>query len=108
MHRRDAETRLDDLSKVFRSEGETATAPAEGARGADDYRKIEALLDAHGVAHAPGVTAAGKVQAGFAHGRFKKIPIFSFLDRLDLCADHLHPVAIEDTLLRQVDGKVER
>ena len=102
------EPSLDDFFEIFRPKGKITPAAAKCARGANDYREIKPLLNTHGVAHAARVSTARKVQAGFAHGLFKKIPIFRLLDRLQLRSDHLDAVAIENATLRQVDGKVER
>ncbi len=88
--------------------GEISTAAAERARGANDHRKTQPLLNAHGIAHAAGVAAARQVEADTPHGFFEQIAVFGLFNRVDLGADHLDAVMIEDAFLGEIDGKIQR
>src|SRR5437868_5004790 len=108
MNRRDAESRLDNLLEILRTKGEITAASAQSSRRPDDDGKVQPLLDAHGIAHIPSVSAARQVQTRSPHGCFEEVAILGFLDGLELCADHLDAVTVEDSLLCKVDGHVER
>ena len=108
VHGRNAQTGLHDFFEIFWTVREIAAAAAERARGADDHRKVQSLLNAHGVAHAARIAAARQVEADAPHRLFEQIAVFGFFDRIDFGADHLDAVAFEYAFLGEIDGEVER
>ena len=93
--------------KILRTVGDVPPAPTQCTRGADDYRETELPLNLHGLPQVSGITAARQIQSCPLHRLFKEVSVFGLLDGLQFRPDHLHPVAIQDPLLRQVNGDIQ-
>ena len=50
---------------------------------------------------------AGRLDAELLHRRLEHLAVFATLDRVQIDADHLHAIAVEDALLRKFNREVE-
>ena len=67
------------------------------------------LLDERqGLVQGGGVAALGQRHADLLHGRLEELPVLGLVDGLERGADEPHAVLLEDALLGERLGEVER
>lgn len=94
---------MNDFLKVVRAVDDISPAPTESPRRANDQRKTEFPMDLEGLLVIVPYSALWKIQSDLLHRLFEEASILGLLDGLQLCPDHLHTVAVQDSTLRQVD-----
>ena len=88
--------------------GDAAAGAAHGERGTQDDREADALGDVVGVFHGARDFSPGALEPDLVHGRLEELPLLGLANRVDLGADELDPVLLEDAPLVQLEGQVER
>ena len=99
------ERALEQAIELLTSAHGAASVSAQGERRPQDDREGQSLghvLD--GRDH----DRLGNLQAGRAHGLAEEVAILCALDHVDRCTDQLDAEIVEDPLLREPDGEVQR
>ena len=96
-----------DDAQLLQVVDHAAAGAAHGVGRADDHRIAEFGGDALGVLHRVHGGAARHLDAEPVHLLLELDPVFAALDGVQVDADHLHPVLLEDALPGQVGAEVE-
>ena len=85
-----------------------AARTAHGVGGTQYARIAKALGDLDRFFDGVGNLRTGHLDAERGHGLLEFVTILAALDRIDLNADHLHAVFVENALVRELRAEVER
>ena len=102
VHQRCLEASRADGLQLFFVINQSAAGAAHGVRGAQDHRISKAVRDLQRVIHAVGDFTAGHLDPEALHGLLELDAVLTALDRIDLNADDLHVVLVQDARLIQL------
>jgi hypothetical protein len=88
--------------------GEARAEAAHRERRADDERVAEVFREPDGLLDRVRDVALRHVGAGVEHELLEDLAVFALVDRLEVRADELDAVLLEDAVVVQVDRRVER
>ena len=106
--RRGLEPTADHACEVVLGVHDAAALPAEREGGPDDERETDLGDRGKGIVDRVSDRAARHAQPGLGHRLAEALAILGALDRVDVRADQLDPVALERAVLVQGLGQVER
>ena len=97
-----------DRAQLLDVVAEAAAGAAHRVGGADDDREADLLLhELLGGLDRVDDAALGRLDAELGHRRLEDLAVLAALDRVEVDADHLHAVLVEDALLRELHREVE-
>ena len=97
-----------DRAQLLDVVAEAAAGAAHRVGGADDDREADLLLhEPLGLLDRVDDAALGRLDAELGHRRLEDLAVLAALDRIEVDADHLHAVLVEDALLRELHREVE-
>ena len=108
VHRAQVEAALGELFELVDVVGDAAADAAERERRADDGRKADVVDDGGGLVERLGDAALRHLDANLLHRVAEEQAILGHLDRVDLRANQLHAVLLQDAALVQRHREVER
>ena len=108
VHRAQVEAALGELVELVDVVGDAAADAAERERGPDDGREADVVDDGGGLGERPGDAALRHLDANLPHRVAEQQAILGHLDRVDLRADQLDAVLLQDAALVQRHREVER
>ena len=97
-----------DRAQLLDVVAEAAAGAAHRVGGADHDREADLLLHKPlGLLDRVDDAALGRLDAELGHRRLEDLAVLAALDRVEVDADHLHAVLVEDALLRELHREVE-
>ena len=106
--RRELQALRDDLAKACHVVGHAAAGAAQREGGADDDGEAQVSDDVLGIDHRVGEAGAGNLEVDVGHGLGEELAVLADLDGVDVAADGLDAVLVEDAGLAEGDGAVKR
>ena len=107
VHRREVEAAGEDLHQLFAVVGDAAAGAAEREAGADEHREAELAGEVEAVAQVVDQRRFRNFEADAEHRVFEEQAVFGLLDGLELGADQLDVVAVENAGVGKIDGEIE-
>ena len=105
---RRVETARADRAEFLDVIAKSAARAAHRVGGAHDYGVADLILDEiDGLLDRVNDAGAGSLNPETLHRRFKYFAVFTALNRVEINADYLNSVLVENTLLRELHRKVE-
>ena len=97
-----------DRAQLLHVVAEAAARAAHRVGGAHDHGVADLLVDElHGRLDGVDDAAAGRLDAELRHRLLEHLAVLAALDGVQVHADHLHAVLVQDALLREARGKIE-
>ena len=96
-----------DHFELFLVVDQSAAGAAHGVGGAEDHREAQLLGDGKTFLDAVGHFGAGHLDAQAVHGLLELNTVFAALNGVDLDADDLDVVLVQDAFLVQLGGEVQ-
>ncbi len=96
-----------DLAQLLLGVGNAASGAAKGVGRTDDHRVTGAAGGGHRILHTGHDDASRHRFTDLQHGCLEQFPVLGPPDRLQRCAQHLHPILIEHTGLGQFHRQVQ-
>jgi len=105
---RGVESASADRAELLDVVAESAASAAHGVGGPDDDRIADLPVDElYRLLDGVDDPGARRLYAELVHRRLEDLSILAALDRVQVDADHLHAILLEDAILRKLHGKVE-
>ena len=106
--KRRVETACADRAEFLDIVAKSAARAAHRVGGAHDYGVTDLILDEiDGLLDSMNDTGAGSLDPEALHRRLKHLAVFAALNRVEINADYLNSVLVENTLLRELHRKVK-
>ena len=106
--RRKIEAARQNLHQLFAVVGDAAAGAAQRKARPDQHRKTDLAGEIQAVAKIVHQRRLGNIEADANHRVFEEQTVFGLLDGLELGADQLDVVAIENAGVGEIDGEIER
>ena len=107
MNRRCRQAARHDRAKLLDVVDQAAARTAHRVGRTKNTRIAQAIGDVDGIFNRISDFATGHFDTEGVHGLFEGIAVFAALDGVNLNADDLHAVLVEDTLTRQIGAQVK-